>query len=138
LSAQETTAFTFGPKIEPERALHLGAAAAIAPLWAAYFAATSTGVAYWWMTAWTRRGEQKSFAPKALVQPALTVVEAAEAPVVEAVAEIVEAAPKVELAAVEAPVAKPVVKAAVPTKPAAPKTVSAKTATKPKSVRPKS
>ena len=137
MPAQETTAFTFSSKIEPERALRLGAAVAVAPLWAAYFAAASTGVAYWWMTSWTRRGEQKSFAPKALAKPVLTVVEAVEAPV-EAVAEIVEAAPKVELAAVETPVAKPVVKAAAPAKPAAPKTVSAKSALKPKTVRPKS
>ncbi len=140
MSAQETAAFTFGPKIEPERALRLGAAAAVAPLWAAYFAAASTGMAYWWMTAWTRRGEQKAFAPKALAQPVKTVVEIAEAPV-EAVAEAAEATPKVELVTATPaakPIAKPVAKAAAPAKPAAPKTVSARTAPKPKTVRPKS
>ncbi|HEY3812628.1 MAG TPA: hypothetical protein VGL66_05345 [Caulobacteraceae bacterium] len=132
MSAQQTTAFPFGAKIEPERALRLGAAAAIAPLWAAYFAAASTGVAYWWMTAWTRRGEQKTFAPKALAPVAQPVVEVVEAPV-ETVVEAVEAAPKaiaapkVEAVAAEKPVAKA----------AAPKTVSAKTASKPKAVRPK-
>ena len=138
MSVQETPAFTFAPKIEPERAMRLAAATAVAPLWAAYFAAASTGAAYWWMTAWTRRVEQKTFAPKALAQPVKTVVEIAEAPVL-AVAEVVEAAPK---GPAGRPEAKPAVKTAAAqtavSKPAAPKTVSAATASKPKAVRPKS
>jgi hypothetical protein len=139
VSFQETTAFTLTPKFEPERALRLGAAAAAAPIWAAYFAAASTGVAFWWATAWTRRDEQKTFAAKALTQAVKTTVEVAEAPV-QAAAEIVETAP----AAIEAPKAaaapvtpKPAAPKAASAKPAAPKTVSAKSAAAAKTVRPK-
>ena len=130
MSAQETTTFTFAPKIDPERALRLGAAAAVAPLWAGYFAAASTGVAYWWMTSWTRR-DQSFFAPKALAKPVKAAVEIVEAPV-EAAAEIVEAAPK----AIEAPKAVEAAPAEEPMVKAKPKTVSA--ASKPSTVRRKS
>ena len=138
MPAQETTAFTFSSKIEPERALRLGAATAVAPLWAAYYATAGAGVAYWWMTAWTRRSEEKSFAPKALAKPVKIIAEIVEAPV-EAAAEIVEAAP----AALEAAAEKPAAAKAAPAKPAAaktaaPKTVSAKSAAAAKTVRPKS
>lgn len=41
--------------VEPERALHLGVGAAVVPIWATFFAAAGAGVAFWWMTGWTRR-----------------------------------------------------------------------------------
>lgn len=47
--------------IDADRAMKFGVGAAATPLWAAYFTAASAGVAFWWMTAWTRQ-EPKSFA----------------------------------------------------------------------------
>jgi hypothetical protein len=94
MPSQELMSFPSIAKIEPTRALQLGAAAAVAPLWASYFAAASVGVTYWWMTAWTRRTdaapaaiEPKSFAPAA---KEITAPVAAPAPVEVAVAEVAE------------------------------------------------
>ena len=144
MSLQESTTLSLTPKFEPERAMRLGVAAAAAPIWAAYYAAASTGVAFWWMTAWTRQAEQKSFTNNVLPLPVKKAVEIVEAPVeasVEAAAEIVEAAPAVIEAAtpkpVAAPAAKPAAAKTASAKPSAPKTVSAKSAPAAKSVRPK-
>jgi len=45
-----------------ERALRLPFGAA-SPLWAMYGAAASMGVAYWWMTSWSRAVNFEAFAP---------------------------------------------------------------------------
>lgn len=96
--------------IDAERVLNFGVGAAAAPLWATYFAAASAGMAYWWLTAWSRQ-ELKGFEPApraasflrpvpALAEPEIAPEAPAEiAP--PAVIEIVAAEP----AAVEAPVA---------------------------------
>jgi hypothetical protein len=94
-------------RLEPQRALHLGLGAAAAPtLWAAYFAAASAGVTYWWMTgAWSRRPAQprlpepKAFATKEQLVKAEVVVEPQPEPFrepvdfIEAAEEAMEAAP---------------------------------------------
>jgi predicted flap endonuclease-1-like 5' DNA nuclease len=74
---------------------------AVSPLWAVFGAAAGVGVAYWWMTSWTRLVNVEALAGTAARAPAKalpieTVAESAPA-VVEAVAEVV-AAP-VEIAA---------------------------------------
>jgi hypothetical protein len=95
VAAQQTAVLSLTPTIEPDRALRLGASAAAAPLWGAYMAAAGAGVAFWWMTAWTRQTnfafEAKSFMP-ALKAPVAKTVTAVEA-VVEAAASVVEDAP---------------------------------------------
>ncbi|MBS0297986.1 MAG: hypothetical protein JSR45_16910 [Proteobacteria bacterium] len=115
MTLQDFAPFGKDARIEPEKALRLGMGAAATPLWAAYYAAAGAGVAYWAMTAWTRRaltGEAKSFAaaqpraleaPEAAVEAAAIIEPAAEAvsePVIEAAAEV---AHTVE-AAIETPV----------------------------------
>jgi len=90
---------------------------AVSPLWAVFGAAASVGVAYWWMTQWTKSVNVEAmtgaFAPATkpkltLVEAVATVettVEAASNPVVaaalEAVAEPME--PVIEAAEPEAP-----------------------------------
>jgi hypothetical protein len=100
----------FGPALKPidtSRAMSLGLGVAAAPLWAAYFTAASAGVAYWWMTAWTRT-EAKSFAtispfkavaPKPAPRPILALVAPAPEP------DVVQTAPVEPEAAVVEPVA---------------------------------
>lgn len=107
MTLQDFAPFGKDTRIEPEKALRLGMGAAAAPLWAAYYAAAGAGVAYWAMTAWTRRaltGEAKSFAiaqlpaleaPEAAVEAAAAIEPTAEAvvePAIEAVAEVAQAA----------------------------------------------
>jgi predicted flap endonuclease-1-like 5' DNA nuclease len=98
---------------------------AVSPLWGLFGAAASAGVAYWWMTQWTRAlnvealaGVKVVPAPKPapveiLAEPEPAPVVAPEAPAAAAKAEpaaVVEAAPPVA----EAPVAKaPVARAPV-------------------------
>jgi hypothetical protein len=102
VAAQHTAVLSLAPTIEPDRALRLGASAAAAPLWGAYMAAAGAGVAFWWMTAWTRQTnfafEAKAFMP-ALKAPVAKTVKAVEA-VVEAAAPVVEDAP-VEFQAID-------------------------------------
>jgi hypothetical protein len=92
---EESSSFTQMTRIEPERAMRLGAAAAVAPLWAAFFAAAGVGVTYWWMTAWTRRrvaAEPRTFASSSEPAP-----EAIAAPAPKKAAARLEAAPEPKL-----------------------------------------
>jgi len=52
------------PEFDSERAVRFGAGAAVAPLWTAFAMTAAAGAAFWWMTAWTRRPEARSFAPQ--------------------------------------------------------------------------
>lgn len=60
----------------------------VSPLWMMFAGAATAGVAYWWMTRWTRpiNLEARLAAPEPVAQP---VVEAASEPDLEPVAEIV-------------------------------------------------
>jgi predicted flap endonuclease-1-like 5' DNA nuclease len=88
-----------------ERALRLPFGA-VSPLWAVYGAAAGMGVAYWWMTSWTRAVNFEAFAPfaaKLAAAPEAMPVETPAAiapPAVEALAPepepVVEPAPVVE------------------------------------------
>jgi hypothetical protein len=141
VQVQETTKLTFSSKIEPDRALRLGASAAAAPLWAAYMAVAGAGVTYWWMTAWTRRtAEPRSFVPRLVSSSEPAPVEAIEAEIEEIEETDVEAAMTfeaagsvVEFPAVDAPAngAGHDAPKSVPAKAAAPKTVAAKPRPKP-------
>jgi predicted flap endonuclease-1-like 5' DNA nuclease len=81
-----------------ERALRVPFGMA-SPLWAMYGAAAGVGVAYWWMTQWTRAVNFEALAPFAgksavglVAAPAASAkVEAAVAPAQELAEEIVEA-----------------------------------------------
>lgn len=89
----------------------------VSPLWMMFAGAATAGVAYWWMTRWTRPTnlEAKLAAPEAALEPVIDVApeppveaiieaeaEVAPEPVVEPVVEaVIEAAPEI----VEAPVA---------------------------------
>jgi predicted flap endonuclease-1-like 5' DNA nuclease len=79
------------------------------PLWAVFGAAAGLGVAYWWMTRWTRAVNFEAFAPFAAKlaaapepAPAVTPVAIATPPVVEALAPepepVIEPEPVVEAA----------------------------------------
>ncbi|HYF21779.1 MAG TPA: hypothetical protein VD929_00130 [Caulobacteraceae bacterium] len=52
------------PEFDSERAVRIGAGAIVAPLWTAFAVTAAAGAAFWWMTAWTRRPETRSFAPQ--------------------------------------------------------------------------
>jgi predicted flap endonuclease-1-like 5' DNA nuclease len=45
------------------------------PLWAMFGAAASAGIAYWWMTSWTRAVNVEAFAPFAVKAPPATPIE---------------------------------------------------------------
>lgn len=95
---QDATAVTFDFS-DPRRTAALAVGAAAAPFWAPLFAtAAGAGVAWWWMTGWTR-AETKTRAPKlAALIPATLVDEPVAAE--ELAAAVVEgAAPAVEIAA---------------------------------------
>jgi predicted flap endonuclease-1-like 5' DNA nuclease len=82
----------------------------VSPLWAVFGAAASVGVAYWWMTRWTRAVNVEalaSFQLAAPAQPVETLAEPVPVAVEEAAVEApVEAAPIVaEEPVAEAPVA---------------------------------
>jgi hypothetical protein len=90
----------------PESLMGFGLAAAAAPLWTTYWAATGAGLTYWWASKLTRRiAEFHSFTPVAAEPIAFAepVVEAAPEPVVEPVVETV-----LETATVVEPEAEPV------------------------------
>lgn len=92
------------------------AAGVASPLWAPFLVAASAGVAFWWMTGWTRReagtvlplaDEPKSFAPAAAANDAEFAAPEAEvdtpdAAVEAAPAAIVQAPPAAEPAQAEA------------------------------------
>ncbi len=59
----------------------------VSPLWAIYGAAAGAGIAYWWMTHWTRAVNVEAFAPSS----APVLEPPAESPVAEAVIATVEA-----------------------------------------------
>jgi predicted flap endonuclease-1-like 5' DNA nuclease len=75
-----------------ERALRLPMGA-VSPLWAVFGAAASAGVAYWWMTRWTRavNVEALAFAAKPLPKAPPIEIVAEPDPVVEAVVEAASA-----------------------------------------------
>jgi predicted flap endonuclease-1-like 5' DNA nuclease len=79
----------------------------VSPLWAMFGAAASVGVAYWWMTRWTRAVNVEALASLQLAVPAAPVlVEVEAAPVAAeepAIEEPVAAAPAEIEAVVEAP-----------------------------------
>ena len=98
------------PRVSP--ALLMGVAS---PLWSYFGAAAAGGVAYWWMTRWTRPmnlealfgGIQALPAPEAVIAPVVAAIEAATptvedvldnvavSPLAEAVApDVIEAAPE--------------------------------------------
>jgi hypothetical protein len=117
---------------EPSKTLSLPIGAA-SPLWLAFAGAASAGVAFWWMTRWTRAARGEAEAPAKLeppvvepliigtpteivaaAEPVAEMIAATPAPVLETVAEAIE------------PVAAPkAVKAEAP-KPAAPKAAKPK------------
>jgi hypothetical protein len=110
MSAQAQFAPT---RLETQRALHMGLGAAAAPtLWAAYFAAASAGVTYWWMTgAWSRRTAQpllpepKAFTPRVEPAKAEVVVEPKPEPKPEPFREPVDLIAIAEVAMEAAPAA---------------------------------
>jgi predicted flap endonuclease-1-like 5' DNA nuclease len=68
----------------------------VSPLWAVFGAAAGVGVAYWWMTSWTRAMNFEAlsaFAPKPVANPA--PVEIVSEPEPEPVAALVETVAKV-------------------------------------------
>ena len=133
---------------EPSKSLSLPIGAA-SPLWLAFAGAASAGVAFWWMTRWTRAVRAEPEAAKleppvvepliieapaeivAAAEPVAEMIAATPAPVLETVAEAIEpvAPPEtVKSEAIKAETVEAVApKVAVP-KPAAPK------AAKPKAV----
>ena len=128
---------------EPSKSLSLPIGAA-SPLWLAFAGAASAGVAFWWMTRWTRAVRAEPEAAKleppvvepliieapaeivATAEPVAEMIAATPAPVLETVAEAIEPAAPTETIRSET-VAAVAPKAAAP-KPAAPK------AAKPKAV----
>jgi predicted flap endonuclease-1-like 5' DNA nuclease len=88
---------------------------AVSPLWAIFGAAAGAGVAYWWISQWTRAVNVEAFlAAKPLPAPKTPApIEIIAEPLVEAAAETVEASAEViEMAAeaaeaLEAPLAAP-------------------------------
>jgi predicted flap endonuclease-1-like 5' DNA nuclease len=71
----------------------------VSPLWAMFGAAAGAGVAYWWMTSWTRAVNfeaMSAFAPRptAKAAPVEIVAEPVAAPVAATVEPVVAAAPE--------------------------------------------
>ena len=97
---------------EPPKTLSLPIGAA-SPLWLAFAGAASAGVAFWWMTRWTRAARGEVEAP-AKVEPPVV-----EPLVIETPAEIVTAAEPVAemIATTPAPVLKTVAEAIEPVAP---------------------
>ena len=91
--------------------LPIGAAS---PLWLAFAGAASAGVAFWWMTRWTRAARGEAEAPAKLEPPVV------EPLIIEAPAEIVAAAEPVAevIAAMPAPALETVAEAIEPVAPA--------------------
>jgi len=101
------------PKIETagaERAFRLPMGVA-SPLWAVFGAAASVGVAYWWMTRWTRAVNVEALAgaaPEALAAPEpAVVVEATVEAVVESAIFVKEVVAAAEPTAIEPAIATP-------------------------------
>lgn len=85
---------------------------AVSPLWPYFGAAAASGMAYWWMTRWMRPVNLEAMLGRALPAP---VAEAAGAVVdntIEAVAEVVEAAPPAPVVGGEAAPVSPLLDAA--------------------------
>lgn len=89
------------PEPRAPRQLMLGA---VSPLWAYFGAAAAGGVAYWWMTRWTRPVNLEAlFGGVAKPTQAMTpVLEAVAEPVIEAVEAVADAAETVVETAAEA------------------------------------
>jgi len=100
------------PKAEAgaERALRLPMGVA-SPLWAVFGAAAGVGIAYWWMTRWTRMVNIEALAgaaPKPVTAPEPIAIAAESAIVVEeTVAEIAEDIAETVVAAAELALAEP-------------------------------
>ena len=82
------------------------------PLWAVFGAAAGVGVAYWWMTSWTRLVNVEALAGPTVKTPAKPVtkaapVEIAVEPAPKVVEEVAETAPAVVAAPVEVAEAAP-------------------------------
>jgi hypothetical protein len=88
--------------VDPDRVMKLGVGLAAAPLWATYLTAASAGMAYWWMTAWTRR-EPTSFAPALRIPTFEPAPAARERPAQAAAAEPAPAAAREAAPAQTAP-----------------------------------
>ncbi len=89
LSQEFPGAAVVGERAERALRLPLGVTS---PLWAMFGAAASAGVAYWWMTSWTRAMNVEALAPFAFEPPAnaaspVTPTPVAKAAPVEIVAE---------------------------------------------------
>ena len=111
LSHEFPGAAAAGERAELALRVPLGVAS---PLWAMFGAAAGVGIAYWWMTGWTRAVNIEALAPFA---PRLLADTDAERTVLEIVAEsepeaVVEAAPALEAATTPDPV--PVVAETLP------------------------
>jgi predicted flap endonuclease-1-like 5' DNA nuclease len=96
-----------GVPVVPERTEHalrlpMGVTS---PLWAVFGAAAGVGVAYWWMTSWTRLVNVEALAGLTAKTPVAPVAEPASVAVVaEPAAKVVEDVAEVVEAAVAAPV----------------------------------
>ena len=87
--------------VEAERAFRLPMGA-VSPLWAMFGAAAGVGVAYWWMTSWTRAVNIEALAGAAPQPPAASEsAEIVAEPVTEATAEVSEDAARATAAAFE-------------------------------------
>jgi predicted flap endonuclease-1-like 5' DNA nuclease len=98
----------------------------VSPMWAMFGAAAGVGIAYWWMTSWTRAVNIEAlsvFTPKlaapipvAKPKPVEIVAEPVVEPVVAAIEPVAEAAPAPKVVAAPAPELKlePVVAKAAP------------------------
>jgi predicted flap endonuclease-1-like 5' DNA nuclease len=94
LSHEFPTADVVGERTERVLRLPLGVTS---PLWAVFGAAAGMGVAYWWMTRWTRAVNFEAFAPFAAKLAAEPEAIPAETPAAIAAPAVVEAlAPKPE------------------------------------------
>jgi len=83
----------------------------VSPLWAMFGAAAGVGVAYWWMTSWTRAVNfeaMSAFAAKPAAKPVEIVAEPELEPLAAPVETVIEAAPEL------APTAEAVVAEAAP------------------------
>ena len=99
---------TTGVGARAETALRLPVGIA-SPLWTLFGAAASAGVAYWWMSRWTRA---VNFEALAAFSPTAPLAKAAPAPI-EIIAEPEPAVPDSPAALAEAPVVEPAVVAVV-------------------------
>ena len=99
---QYSGATATGERAEKALRMPLGA---VSPLWFAFGAAASAGVAFWWMTQWSRKVNVEALAGAPLALPKIKAKAPTETPAAEPVAEAAPAPEPVAAAPEAAPVA---------------------------------